>query len=113
MEQNGKPLIGEPFENFEFKKLYDIGIVSESSRLERRKAEYLKIREKYPQRIPVVVAKLNDKRSQDLPDLDQNKYNMRANDIDSLYRKTSISSSCKVWLGNVFSLSLPRWCIFF
>ncbi len=42
--------------------------------IERRKAEGQKIKEKYPTRIAVIVAKLNDKRSEDLPNIDQNKY---------------------------------------
>eukprot|EP00826_Nyctotherus_ovalis_P036292 TRINITY_DN3204_c0_g1_i3.p3 TRINITY_DN3204_c0_g1~~TRINITY_DN3204_c0_g1_i3.p3 ORF type:complete len:137 (+),score=45.63 TRINITY_DN3204_c0_g1_i3:113-523(+) len=56
---------GNSFDDFEFKKLYDE---------ERRKSEHEKIREKYPNRIPVIVAKVNDRNSQSLPDLDQNKF---------------------------------------
>ena len=41
--------------------------------VERRKMEYEKIKEKYPNRIPIIVAKVNDKHSKSLPDLDQNK----------------------------------------
>ena len=64
---------GDTFDNFEFKHQYNEGKKDVSLSSERRKAEYQKIKEKYPRRIPVVVEKHKHKHSQDLPNIDQNK----------------------------------------
>ena len=77
-EEEVKELADTSFDSFDFKKQYDLGTsFTRIPIIERRKAECLKIREKYPNRIPVIVARMHDKRSQDLPNIDQNKYNLK------------------------------------
>ena len=57
------------FDNFNFKKEFDLGI----SHKEKRKSECLKIMEKYKNRIPVIIVQLQDETGEKLPNLEQTK----------------------------------------
>eukprot|EP00826_Nyctotherus_ovalis_P041756 TRINITY_DN4247_c1_g1_i1.p1 TRINITY_DN4247_c1_g1~~TRINITY_DN4247_c1_g1_i1.p1 ORF type:complete len:147 (+),score=38.71 TRINITY_DN4247_c1_g1_i1:68-508(+) len=53
------------FDDFAFKRIYNE---------ERRRSEFDKLKNKYPHRIPVIVAKTNDDHNQSLPDIEQDKF---------------------------------------